>query len=156
MIRVLPAIVGIETVIKNMRAANKNMGARFSRNIFMAGKFLQRESMKIVPVEDGDLRGSAYTRPIGRGWDRDVIVGYNNPYAIWVHEIINSGLDYTNAEQSTYYAHGAMFNVKHADKIAKGWKHYAPGRGANQQAKFLEKPMREKRFTMLRIIAGKL
>jgi hypothetical protein len=149
------SLKGAETVIKNMMKTDKRMGYQFARNILKAGHFLQRESMKIVPIDEDKLRGSAYTLPVGTGWNRDVAVGYTASYAVYAHEIINPGLDYTNAEQSTHYAHGRQFNIKHAAKIAKKWKHYYPGRGPNEQAKFLEKPFREKRLEILAIIAGK-
>ena len=71
--------------------------------------------------------------------DGSVVVGYNAGYAVYVHEDMNK-------------AHGAAYNAKYAAEIAsgltpsgkvkKGWKGRT-NRGADQQAKFLEKPVRE-------------
>jgi hypothetical protein len=57
-----------------------------------------------------------------------VSVGYTAAYAVFVHEDLQK-------------AHGAAFNIKHADEIASGAEH---SRGPEQQAKFLEGPAREK------------
>ena len=118
---------------------------RIAANLIQAGYFIQRESMKIVPIHQGNLRASAYTRFTGSGMTTQVFVGYTASYALFVHEIVE-------------YAHGAAFNAKHADKIAglngkkkvrtltiDGWKTrtktvrhpYYFNRGVAQQSKFL-------------------
>lgn len=112
------------------------------RGLQKAGLALQRESMKIVPVQTGDLRESAFTRTEGEGFGTRVVVGYTAKYALFVHEILDN-------------AHGAEFNRKHASKIAaargagrKVWFN----RGVDQQAKFLEKPLREQRDRLMDIV----
>ena len=134
-------ITGIEKVIRNMQAADRKAGNRFSANLVKAGRYLQRASMKIVPVDTGVLKGSAYTRKFYSGWQTDVVVGYTAAYAIYVHENLDA-------------AHGREYNIKYAKQIAAKWKGFHK-RGENQQAKFLELPCRTERPTILRIVAGK-
>ncbi len=112
------------------------------RGLLKAGLALQRESMKIVPIQTGNLRNSAFTRSGGSGFRTVVSVGYTAKYALFVHEILDN-------------AHGQEFNKKHANKIAKAkgparkvWFN----RGINQQAKFLEKPLREQRDRLRHIV----
>lgn len=50
-----------------------------------AGLMIQREAQKIVPVESGKLRSSAYTRKAMDG-RLAVEVGFSAEYALWVHE----------------------------------------------------------------------
>lgn len=49
---------------------------------YASGLLIQREAQKKVPVETGNLRGSAYTQRSVKG----VEVGFSAEYAIFVHE----------------------------------------------------------------------
>lgn len=79
---------------------------QIGQNLVRAGFYIQRESMKIVPVMTGALKASAYTRFTGTGLQTVVEVGYSAAYALFVHEILD-------------YAHGADFNAKYAEEIAR-------------------------------------
>ena len=72
--------------------------------------------------------------------DAAVAVGFSAAYALIVHENIEA-------------AHGAVYNEKWAADIAAGKKH---SRGENQQAKFLEQPLRENRKKYAKLIADAL
>lgn len=141
------AISGLNTVIRNMSKTHKVLGRDIARGLVKAGVFLYGEAQKIVPVQIGHLKGDSETRNIGGGgFDADVIVVYNADYAAYVHEDLDK-------------LHGRAFNIRYAKEIAaaKGTKRgTAAGgmfnRGVNQQAKFLEKPAREKRRKLIRII----
>ena len=154
-------ITGVNQMLKNLATAKMKFGFNLERGLVNAGKFLQRESQKIVPVQTGNLKNSAFTRKIGSGVYVDVIVGYTASYAAYVHEDLTK-------------AHGKDFNIKHADEIARagemkttksGRQVFKPKlkmgtaaggmfpRGENQQAKFLEKPARDNRMILLNIIA---
>jgi len=131
----------LQTKLTNLKAT-KPKGLK--RGLMKAGLALQRESMKIVPVQTGNLRRSAFTRPEDGGLA--VAVGYTAAYAIYVHENLDA-------------AHGSVFNQKHADKIAKAkgparkiWFN----RGPEQQAKFLEKPFREQRGRLVQIVEAEI
>ncbi len=145
-------ITGVSTIMRNLKNAHQLQQKKIGRGLVEAGRFLQRESMEIVPVHLANLKASAFTRALSL---LHVIVGYTAAYAVYVHENLDA-------------AHGAAFNLKYAKEIAakayipkRGkhagvpkWKaksYYFP-RGENQQAKFLEHPMRVKRRELLQII----
>lgn len=144
-------ISGLSTVLRNLRRAGENMGRAAQRGLTQGGLVLQAASMDIVPVQLGTLKASCFTRNVGgRGFDADIIVGYSTDYAVYVHEDLTK-------------AHGREFNVKHAEEIAAAAgtrMGTAKGgmfpRGENQQAKFLERPMREMRSEILAIIANEM
>lgn len=69
--------------------------------------------------------------------DKSVVVGYEAPYAVVVHEDLEA-------------AHGAAFNVKHAAEISAGKE---KARGDNQQAKYLEAPFRIHKERIKAIVA---
>ena len=140
---------GLPQVLSRLKGATGDMQNKAGRGLKLAGMFLQRESQKIVPVQLGNLKNSAFTRSMGTGLRTDVTVGYTAEYATYVHEDLDK-------------AHGTAFNVKHADEIRSATKKQrtAAGglfnRGEEQQAKFLETPARTKRTEMLAIIAAEI
>jgi len=147
-------VKGVPQLMKNLQLAKGTMLIKAGVGLYKAGLFLQRESQKIVPVQKGELKNSAFTRRfnIGMGLAAYVIVGYTAPYTVYVHEDMDK-------------AHGGAFNIKHADEIAhaKANKLKAStaeggmfNRGENQQAKYLESPARTKRIEMLAIIAAEI
>jgi hypothetical protein len=93
----------------------------------------------------GNLKTSGFVRDVTADPKKpDIIVGYTAQYAIFVHENLEA-------------THGGAYNTLHADDIANpNRKHTAASgnfaRGTNQQAKFLERPMREERSKLLKII----
>lgn len=143
-------VKGVDKVIRNMLNAGGQIERNAQTGMKRAGLFIQRESQRIVPVQTGNLRASAFTRALGQGANFSVVVGYTASYAIFVHENLSA-------------AHGRAFNIKHADKIARANSRMRKGRarsrvyfrrGANQQAKFLEKPVRENTDKIFKIISG--
>ena len=140
----LPTTVGVNEFIVKLKAAKPKMGVAVGRGLKRAGTHLQGVSQKIVPVEQGPLKGSAFTRNVGgTGWDTDIVVGYTASYAVFVHEDLEA-------------AHGATFNQKHAKEIAnattKAQKKVFFNRGPNQRAKFLEEPARTTVPEMMKLI----
>jgi len=137
---------GIPELLERLSKAKNQIADRAGVGLTYAGLFLQRESMKMVPVQTGNLKDTAFTRRFGSGLSTDVVVGFTAEYAVYVHEDLTK-------------AHGRKFNEKHRDEIlnASSRARTAEGgmfnRGENQQAKYLERPAREKRKEMLRIVA---
>jgi hypothetical protein len=60
------------------------------RGLVKCGLLLQRTSQKIVPVDTGNLRASAFTRKEPIASQIIVTVGYTASYAIYVHEILTN------------------------------------------------------------------
>ena len=130
--------------------SKKNLAAGTARGLKKGGLYLKSKSDEIIPVDWGVLKGSGFCRNVGgSGFDTDIIVGYGSEfcnYAVYVHEDLNK-------------AHGKEFNIKHAAEIAAGKMTYKgkkkkpmANRGENQQAKFLERPAREERRPIIKII----
>jgi len=138
MIVILAPIKGIEKVVTNMKNTTGITTVQFASNMFQAGKFLQKTSEELVPIDTGDLRKSAYTRLFKDGWFTNVVVGYAIEYAAYVHEDLDK-------------AHGDRFNIKNAAEIAAGRSGYKMKR-PDEQAKFLERPAREHTATILAIV----
>jgi len=142
-------VTGLRTVIKALQEARKRHGKGIERGLKKAGLFLQAESQKIVPVDLGPLRASAFTRASGRGAGTEVRVGYTAAYAVYVHENLDA-------------RHGADYNAWHGEMIAKAkntkgkkgkaLKRKWHDRGPNQQAKFLERPLRNNRKLMAQMV----
>ncbi len=143
---------GVKSLKTILRKKQKKYEKGVERGLKRAGLFLQRESQKIVPVDLGNLRATAFTRQKGTGVKTVVIVGYTARYAVIVHEDLEA-------------AHGEAYNRKYAKQIAagpgrekktgrfiKGKKARFKARGPNQQAKFLERPLKDNRKKMAMII----
>lgn len=161
---------GVNKFINNLKKQVAIIGTKVEAGLAKGGLLLQRESMKIVPVDLGPLRESAFCRKTGSGINTVVRVGYTMAYAIYVHENPNA-------------LHGEAFNQAYAKelkayKTAKAKKKrnaaldkkkklaelmdlaepsarpspFRKSRGKNQQYKFLEKPAREKRKEIVAVI----
>jgi len=126
------AITGIEQVLATLRRKNNALAAGFARGVKLAGLTLQKESQRLVPVDFGVLKASAFTRATGRGYNTEVNVGYTASYAIYVHESVEMKLK----GQPRPHPHKGQY-----------WD--PQGRG---QAKFLEEPARRLRTTLRQII----
>ena len=133
-------VTGINVVMRNLAKAKGKIGVGVARGLKKGGLHLQRKSQDIVPVDLGPLHASAFTRNVGgSGFDTDIIVGFGSEgvgYAVFVHEDLDK-------------LHGRKFNVRYVKEIAAGTMN---NRGENQQAKFLEKPAREERKKIIKII----
>jgi len=116
------AITGIKEVLARMHEASEKMGRGCARGLKKAGLRLQRESQRLVPVDYGVLKASAFTRSEGEGFGTAVTVGYTAAYAVYVHENVEMKLK------------GEPRNPPH-----KGRYWDPQGRG---QSKFLEEPVR--------------
>jgi hypothetical protein len=78
----------IKVVLDNLNHAVENIKGQTVGGLLAGGLIVQREAQKHVPVEYGNLRGSAYTR---RAMDNSLAVeiGFTANYAIFVHENLN-------------------------------------------------------------------
>jgi len=82
---------GVNTVIKNLKLADAKIMARASKGLSKAAQLVKVEAMKITPVEDRDLRNSAYG---GKGYPVTKTatgiateVGFSARHAAAVHEM---------------------------------------------------------------------
>lgn len=83
-------VLGVSNILQNLAKANREQALRLEKGLVKAGFFLMRKSMQRVPVDTGALKNSAYTAKNGSGLSTEVIVGYTQSYAIYVHEILTA------------------------------------------------------------------
>lgn len=83
---VIAKLEGLDKVVAGIKRLDRAAAKGFEIGLVRAGLYVQRESQKIVPVDTGALRNSAYTRKKGSGKKTEVSVGYTQSYAIYVHE----------------------------------------------------------------------
>lgn len=90
MIRMQITAASIRALEKETNNKVKDYQNNASKAVYVAGLFLQAESQKIVPVDTGFLRASAFTRVKrdSKGYLSEV--GYRAAYAIYVHENLNA------------------------------------------------------------------
>lgn len=146
-------VTGVNKLVSNLLKVKRNIGRGVERGFVKSALFLMRESLKIVPVQIGNLRGSWDVRKHGSGLRVDVEFGYFGvAYAAYVHEIPNPP-----------HAHGQEFNIKHAAEIAaaKGTPRGTAAGGMfnrkpEEQWKFLERPIREHTTDILDIIKNEV
>lgn len=86
----LVKVNGVNAILRALDKSDAKVAAATARGLKKAGLVLQRESQKIVPIDTGALKNSAFTRATGAGFDTEVIVGYTQEYAIYVHEDLNA------------------------------------------------------------------
>jgi len=118
---------GVQKVIFNMRKANARNSLAVNRILKKSGLLLQRVSQKLVPVDIGNLKASAFTRARGLGFRTEVTVGYTALYAIAVHESIEMVLE------------GEKRIGKRPDGTPRKGAYWDP---QGSRAKFLEIPFR--------------
>ncbi len=124
-------IVGVKRILQNLKTKTGKTQAGMIRGLKQAGLVLQRASQRLVPVEDGVLKASAYTRAKGNGWKTVVYVGYTAHYALYVHEQVGM--------------------VLKGQRRTSGKGRYWDPQG-RAQAKFLEAPARQLRSDLKGII----
>ena len=79
-------ILGVKKVVANMRRHYAKIALQHEAGLKAAGLVFQGESQRLVPIDTGNLRASAFTRKSGSGFNVDVNVGYTANYALFVHE----------------------------------------------------------------------
>lgn len=118
----MASVTGLAQIIANVKRRHDEMARGTERGLKQAGLKLQRASQKLVPVEYGPLKASAFTRSSGSRFSTVVTVGYTAAYALHVHENV------------------AMKGKGKPRPSGLGNYWDPAGRG---QAKFLEQPARE-------------
>lgn len=82
----MSTITGVKSVKEALRKHRQASARGMGKGLRRAGLFLQRESMKLAPIDTGVMRASASTIASGKGLATVVAVGYGTDYAIYVHE----------------------------------------------------------------------
>lgn len=92
----ISTVIGVEKTIKNFTKLGRAVGRAANRGMLQGGLLIQREAQKLVPIDSGNLRASAYTLAAGlfkrpnipkftspspKGFPRDVV---EETYLYWV------------------------------------------------------------------------
>jgi len=85
MAKATATIKGLDKVMANLNKKVNAIEVRTVGGLMAAGLKVQRLSQQRVPVEYGNLKGSAYTRKALEN-ALAVTVGYSAAYAVFVHE----------------------------------------------------------------------
>lgn len=117
---------GVQATIKFLHAYKANLYKLFPAAYTAGAKELHNASLFLCPIDKGVLSGTSKVDYVGGGSSIQAFVSYPDPKAMYVHEDLEK-------------AHGAIFNVKYANEIARGEEHE---RRPQEQAKFLEVPAR--------------
>jgi len=80
-------ITGTATVLANLNKEVLGIKRRTRSKMIMIGLKVQGDSMRITPVDTGNLVGSAYMVVIKSSQGHGVEIGYTANYALFVHEI---------------------------------------------------------------------
>jgi hypothetical protein len=113
------SIKGKDIVDKRLKKSTREKGRLLEKGMKEAAEHLLRKSLEVCPKDTGRLRKSGKVKRRGQGKNAAFEVVYEAPYAIYVHEMPNKGINWTT-----------------------------PGTGN----KYLERPARQERSTMRRIV----
>jgi len=133
---------GADEAIQALADKHRASGKALKLGLYQAGLYLQRLSQLKVPVEQGKLKASAFTRDVSTGTTTIVLVGYGANYAHYIHEQVQMKWK------------GKKRKGKRADGLPRKGRYWDPnGKG---QAKFLEQPFKNNFPQMLKIIEQSL
>ena len=133
----LVQILGEKEILANMKGQTIFIGLRAAAGLKAAGLLLQRASQLLVPVDESNLKPSAFTRATGVGFGTSVRVGYTAGYALFVHELVGMKLK-------------GKPRPKRQDTGGDRGLYWDPQGRA--QAKFLEEPARRLRPAMIALV----
>jgi hypothetical protein len=157
----LSPVLGVQEIKAAIGKVQKGTGYAVQRGLNESGKFLLKESLKIVPLLTGALRSSGKVVNVGgRGMKADIVVCYGGKAGVTtIHG--NDNVDYAvDVHQDRERLHGKAFNIAYAAKIANPQtpfeRIYYKRRKDEEQFKFLEQPAREKKNEMLQIIVNEV
>ena len=81
---------GIDNVLRNLNKEIKGIENRTQAGVTAAALKVKAESMKLTPVDTGNLKASAYVNFPAIKNIPSAEIGYTASYAVFVHEINNN------------------------------------------------------------------
>lgn len=81
---------GIDVVMRNLNAQIEGIKGRTADGLLKAGLLVQRRAQEKTPVDTGNLKASASTTPGGTAEKPEAVVSFYAPYAVYVHENLES------------------------------------------------------------------
>lgn len=111
---------GLEKVFGNLNRELSNIKGRTIAGLLAAGLIIQARAQELVPVDTGNLKGSAFTRKAPED-DKVVETGFGAAYAVYVHEDLEA---YHDNGQAKYLEQAA---IEKQDDAIKAIVAYAKG-----------------------------
>jgi len=126
---------GLKELKKNLMVEKTIRRKELDAGLRLGALHIQAKSQKLVPVDTGNLKASAFTRRES-GLEPSYLIGYTAEYALFVHEMkmVNPG-------------------VERGGSNGKG-RYWDPQGQAGP--KFLEKPAREERNTVRQLVLSQM
>jgi hypothetical protein len=109
------SIKNVTRIKKQIRQYKAGTTRRVEAGLVKAGRYVQRESQMIVPVDTGNLRAGADTRKRGSGLRTIVHVVYVAAYAIFVHE--NLFARHKPGKEARFLFNAVKRNLKRINQI---------------------------------------
>jgi len=132
--------IGLKRVLANMQKAKVKTELGLRAGLLAGALYVQRESQLRVPVDTGNLKGSAFTRFDPIGGKPSYIIGYTAAYAVYVHESL--GMKLAGEPRKPRYIAG--------DKVGGKGRYWDPQGRAGP--KFLENVVREDKDKIREIV----
>lgn len=114
---IVTKLTGVDVVLRNLKKTTKVIGQDAANGLKVAGLFIQRESQLVAPVDTSNLKGGAFTRSFGKGFDTIVQVGYVAAYAVFVHE--NLDAKHAEGKQAKFLEGPVRENAKRILEIVR-------------------------------------
>lgn len=87
------SIKGMDNLRKNVEALGPRAQNAFEEGIIAEVAKVMRKAYKLVPIYTGSLQGSAFLRERKTNDSRDITFGYDEKYAVFVHEHPNGHMN---------------------------------------------------------------
>ena len=123
----VPHMTGVAGFFRNLFGYRRRQALGCQRGVVAATDALALLAEYYTPIDTGELATSQAVLYEHRGFESVGHIQYTDPKAVEVHERLD-------------YRHGKEFNEHYAEFIRLGLTH---ARREQEQAKFLERPMRE-------------
>jgi len=123
-------ILGAKALAKEMKRARNRVACGLAAAIYQKGLQIMADSNEIVPVKDGRLKGSQYVAPPKDIFDPVVELGYGTKYALYVHEMTQSGVTWTRSGSGAKYLERPLKKHKRGYRRwikKKAWENYKRG-----------------------------
>ncbi len=106
----------LKAIKQQLKEHREEVQKKIERGLVKVGFFIQRESQLRCPVDTGNMRAGATTRPDRRSGKFRVIVAYVASYAIFVHENMYAR---HNVGTAKFLSRAVTENMKRIIKIFK-------------------------------------
>jgi hypothetical protein len=81
------SLKGTRRVIANLNSEIKKIENRSAKGLTVAALRVRRASQQKTPVDEGNLRASAFSETFRTSKGPAAVIGYTAEYAPWVHEM---------------------------------------------------------------------